>query len=148
MADQVDFHFNVGERLHYAARVVRKSRSMGWKTAVYSSDRRRLDAFITMLCAFDPTGFYPAVSADDALAEKTSTVYATQLNQLPDRDVLILLDEHVPPDFAEQFARFNRIIDIVSSQPQELQAARARFSLYRQSPVKPIAHNQGPSHEH
>ena len=148
MANKVDFHFNVGERLHYAARVVRKSRSLGLMSAVYCTDRRRTEAFVTTLCAFDPTGFYPIVPANDPLAPVTGTVYANRLEELPDRDVLILLDEQVPADFVDQFARFERIIDIVSAEPEPLEAARARFSLYRHSSIEPVAHKQGHSHEH
>lgn len=144
MAKKIDFHFNVPEnRIQYACRVVRKARNLGMKIALWSYDTHRLDYFVRQLCAFDSTGFYPIVKADDPLADQTSTVYCADPDQLPARDLLILLDDEVPPNFQTLFARFARVIDIVPGQEQERQAARRRFMIYRQSGLNPVAHDQG-----
>lgn len=144
MAEKIDFHFNVPEnRLQYACRVVRKARHLGMKIALWSSDSRRLDVFVRQLCAFDPTGFYPIVKASDPLADQTSIVYDTMADYLPARDLLILLDDEVPPNFQSVLTRFTRVIDIVPSKDDERQAARRRFMIYRQSGMNPVAHDQG-----
>ncbi|MBO7172752.1 MAG: DNA polymerase III subunit chi [Burkholderiaceae bacterium] len=144
MAQKIDFHFNVPEnRIQYACRVVRKARGLGMKIALWSYDAHRLDYFARQLCAFDSTGFYPIVKASDALADQTSTVYDTDADRLPSRDLLILLDDEVPNNFQTLFARFARVIDIVPNQENERQAARKRFVIYRQSGLNPVAHDQG-----
>ena len=144
MAQKIDFHFNVPEnRIQYACRVVRKARGLGMKIALWSNDAHRLDYFARQLCAFDATGFYPIVKANDPLADQTSTVYDTDADRLPSRDLLILLDDEVPVNYQTLFARFARVIDIVPNQENERQAARKRFVIYRQSGLNPVAHDQG-----
>ena len=71
MAQRIDFHFNVPNRLLYACRVVRKARANNMTVAVWTRDAHRLDFFVRQLWSFEPTGFYPHVAADDELAAET-----------------------------------------------------------------------------
>ena len=127
---RLDFHFNVVNRLAYACRVVRKARSMNLTVALWCRDSHRLDNFSRLLWSFEPTGFYPHVSATDELAAETPIIYHTDETRLPARDVLILLDEQVPDDFMTLFTRFGRVIDIVGAAENERVPARERFMIY------------------
>ena len=143
MAQRIDFHFNVTNRLLYACRVVRKARANNLTLAVWTKDRHKLDFFVRQLWSFEPTGFYPHVAADDELAAETPIVYHTDETLLPARDVLILLDDEVPENWSVLFGRFGRVIDIVGASEAERQPARERFKIYRSAGMAPVAHDQG-----
>lgn len=143
MAERVDFHFNVPNRYTYACRLVRKARSMNLSIAVWARDSGKLDFFSRQLWSFDPTGFYPHVSATDPLAAETPIVYSTDEQLLPARDVLVLLDDSLPNDYRSLFARYSRVFDIVPPGENEKNAARERFKFYRKVGLEPIAHDQG-----
>ena len=147
MADRIDFHFNVANRITYACRVVRKARANNMTVAVWTRDAHRLDFFARQLWSFEPTGFYPHVAADDELAAETPIVYHSDERILPARDVLILLDDEVPDDWKTLFARFKRVIDIVGNAETERRPARQRFKIYRVQGLSPIAHDQGASRQ-
>ena len=146
MAQRIDFHFNVPNRLLYACRVVRKARANNMTVAVWTRDAHRLDFFVRQLWSFEPTGFYPHVAADDELAAETPIVYHTDEKLLPARDVLLLLDDEVPDDWKILFSRFGRVIDIVGAAESERQPARERFKIYRSAGLAPVAHDQGAQH--
>lgn len=140
---QIDFHFNVGNRLLYACRFVSKVWKMGKSIAVWSSDPVRLADFNRRLWAFDDLSFIPHAFAGAPDASEARVILAEDTAKLPDSDVLLLLDEQVPPGFETLFTRFDRIADIVSSIPEETAAARLRYKTYRslQYPLK--AYDQG-----
>lgn len=143
MAQRIDFHFNVTNRLLYACRVVRKARANNLTVAVWTKDSHKLDFFVRQLWSFEPTGFYPHVAADDELAAETPIVYHTNETLLPARDVLILLDDEVPENWPALFERFGRVIDIVGASEAERLPARERFKIYRSAGLTPVAHDQG-----
>ena len=143
MAQRIDFHFNVTNRLLYACRVVRKARANNLTVAVWTKDSHKLDFFVRQLWSFEPTGFYPHVAADDELATETPIVYHTDETLLPARDVLILLDDEVPENWPALFERFGRVIDIVGASEAERLPARERFKIYRSAGMAPVAHDQG-----
>lgn len=142
MAEKIDFHFNVKNRIHYACRVVRKALSLKMRVAVWCSDAHRLDFFSRQLCSFEPTGFYPHVNAEDRLAAQTPVVSHTDAALLPSRDVLLLLDDAVPANYQELFTRFGRVIDVVGDTENERVSARERFVTYRRAGLSPVAHDQ------
>lgn len=143
VAQRIDFHFNVVNRIAYACRVVRKSRSLNLTVAVWCRDAHMLDNFSRMLWSFEATGFYPHVNAEDELAAETPIVYHTDERLLPARDALLLLDDAVPDDYNTLFARFGRVIDVVGAAENERIPARQRFITYRRAGLNPIAHDQG-----
>ncbi len=57
------------------------------------------------------------------------------------RDVLLLLDDEVAPQFADWFAGFERVIDLVSTEPADRQLARSRFAAYRDAGLTPKVHD-------
>ncbi|MCG5031342.1 DNA polymerase III subunit chi [Mesosutterella sp. OilRF-GAM-744-9] len=140
---QIDFHFNVGSRLQYACLFVRKVWKMGKSVAVWSSDSARLADFNRRLWAFDDLSFVPHAMAGSQDAQEARVVLSEDPSRLPDSDVLLLLDESVPPDFEQLFRRFDRVVDIVSSVPEETAAARARYKIYRKLNCPLKAYDQG-----
>ena len=140
---QIDFHFNVGNRLQYACRFVKKVWKMGRSIAVWSSDPARLADFDRRLWAFEDLAFIPHAMAGGEDAEEARVILGADAAALPGSDVLLLLDEQTPPQFEQLFERFDRVVDIVSSIPEETAAARLRYKAYlsRKYPLK--AYDQG-----
>jgi len=123
---RIDFHTNVGDSLLYACRLVRKAYQAGTQ-AVVLAEGARLRAFDEMLWTFSPLDFVPHCMAQSPHAGETPVVLATELESAPHHGVLLNLGAEVPP----QFARFERLLEVIGNAPDELAAGRERYRFYR-----------------
>ncbi len=123
---RIDFHSNVGDSLLYACRLVRKAYQAGQPTIVLA-EPARLRAFDEQLWTFSPLEFVPHCMADSALAAQTPIVLAANLDHVPHYQVLLNLGAEVPA----QFARFERLLEVVGNAHDELAAGRERYRFYR-----------------
>lgn len=139
---KLDFHFNVPERVEYACRVVRKARAAGKTVVAWTADAERLARLDTALWTFSALDFLPHVYSDSPLASETPVLLARDAARLPQADVLLLLDDAMPAAHAALFARYERVIDVVSRDDAERVAARRRFKAYRDEGLEPAAHDQ------
>ena len=128
---RIDFHFNAEHRLHYACRVTRKARAAGKRLVVFARDASRLAQFDAALWTFSALDFLPHVYADSALAPITPVLLTPDAVRAPASDVLLTLDDETPPDFNALFARYERVIEVVSRNDDDRARARARFKIYR-----------------
>lgn len=129
---RIDFAFGAPDRLRMACQVVRKRYLAGQRLVVYCKEGSRLAAFDRMLWAFDDTSFVPHVLANDPLAAETPVVLTAgdpwQAAQAAVADGqpqpwLLNLDDACPPGFDA----FERLLEIVSDDPDDKQAARQRW---------------------
>ena len=143
---RIDFAFGAPDRLRTACQVVRKRVLAGQRLVVYCKDGSRLAAFDRMLWAFDDTSFVPHVLANDALAAETPVVLtagdplqAAQAAGQPDQPQpwLLNLDDDCPPGFDA----FERLLEIVSDDPDDKQAARQRWRVYQTAGHAPQSHD-------
>lgn len=139
---KLDFHFNVPDRVEYACRVVRKARAAGKTVVAWTADAERLARFDTALWTFSALDFLPHVPVDSPLAAQTPVLLTVDARRAPQADVLLLLDDAPPPAHADLFARYERVIDVVSRDEAERAAARTRFKAYRDEGLEPTAHDQ------
>ncbi len=123
---RIDFHSNVGNSLLYACRLIRKAYQAGQPTIVLA-EPARLRAVDEQLWTFSPLDFVPHCMAESALAGKTPIVLASNLDSAPHHQVLLNLGADVPA----QFARFERLLEVVGNAPDELAAGRDRYRFYR-----------------
>ena len=123
---RIDFHSNVGDSLLYACRLARKAYQAGQPTIVLA-EPARLRVFDEQLWTFAPLEFVPHCMADSALAAQTPIVLAANLDNVPHYQVLLNLGAEVPA----QFARFERLLEVVGNAPDELSAGRERYRFYR-----------------
>jgi DNA polymerase III subunit chi len=127
---EVAFHFNVGDPLGYACRLLRKALRAGAQVAVVAPpDRlRELDG---ALWSFDALEFLPHVRLA-AGAQPPARLSATPLwlveraADAPPVPVLVNLCEEVAPGFES----FERLIEIVGSDEADRQAGRQRWKHY------------------
>lgn len=123
---RIDFHTNVGDSLLYACRLARKA-YLAEQPVVVLADAARLRAFDERLWTFSPLDFVPHCMASQPLASRTPVVLATDLEAVPHHRVLLNLGATVPA----QFARFERLLEVVGNAGDELHAGRERYRFYR-----------------
>jgi len=123
---RIDFHTNVGDALLYACRLARKAYQAG-QPLVVVGDPGRLRVFDERLWTFSPLDFLPHCMADSAVAARTPIVLTTDLAHAPHHQILLNLAPAVPT----QFARFERLLEIVGNTEDELAAGRERYRFYR-----------------
>ena len=116
---QIDFH-NVAQRTIYACRLIKKVRKMGLTVAVWSSNEVLLRRAYDDLWRFEDLTFIAHAWAGSAFEADAPVVFASDITLLKPADVIILLDEMVPPDWQQTLAPFN---------------SRARYRLYKTAGV-------------
>ncbi len=128
---QIDFHFNVANRSIYACRLIKKVTGMGLKAALWSTNEAFLSRVYDDLWRFEDLSFIAHAWAGSQWEKEAPVVFALDIRQLAPTDVIVLLDENVPDDWQQVLGNFPRVVDIVSTNPQELQNARNRYRIYR-----------------
>ena len=135
---RIDFHTNVGDPLAYACRLARKAYLSG-KPLVVLAEPQRLAAFDEQLWTFQPLEFVPHCMAKSPLANDTPVVLTSNLDEAPHHHVLVNLGAPV----SAQFARFERLVEIVGNDGDELAAGRERYRFYRDRGYAIETHKQG-----
>lgn len=126
---RIDFHSNVPDKFAYACRLIRKARAGKSQVVVFLQNDAQLKAFDTALWTFSDHDFLPHVVAGDALASQTPIILTDDATQeLPHHQVLINLSSQTP----DYFARFERLIEVLSDDEEDLAAGRERYKSYKQ----------------
>ena len=128
---QVSFYTGVPERLAYVCRLLRKAQQSGARIGVCGPANllMRLDA---ALWTFEATEFVPhlRVAAGGDLPTRvalTPILLVERSADLPHREMLLNLDLDLPTGFEQ----FQRVLEVVSQDPPQVQAGRQRFRQYK-----------------
>lgn len=127
---RVEFHHGIGNKLAYACRLLRKAHRAGAQVAV-TGDLATLQALDRELWTFDDQEFLPHVlAAGKPLPER---LHATPIWLSPDaasapgeRSILVNVGREMPAGMD----RFERLFDLVSSEPDDRQQGRLRWKAY------------------
>ncbi|TXI89557.1 MAG: DNA polymerase III subunit chi [Burkholderiaceae bacterium] len=131
---RVDFHSQVSDKLHYTCRLIRKARAANCTIVVYGTALAELQKLDQQLWDFSAVDFLPHVFLDDQLAQQTPVILTTELRTaLPHRQILINLSREIP----DNYTQFERVIEIVSTDNDDAQAARQRFRHYQHEGIQP-----------
>ena len=136
---RIDFYLDADDRLQVACRLAAKAIAQARKVLIYAPDGEVAKALDRMMWTTPAIAFVPHVMADHRLAEETPVVIARDPDTLPHDDVLLNLDRAEPP----RFARFQRLVEIVSRDQDDRQAARDRFRSYRDRGYEIHTHRLG-----
>ena len=136
---RVDFHLNVADKIDYACRLIRKIRKAGQKAVVFCDDEARLRKFDIALWSFSPLEFIPHLPDSDPLASRTPVLLTTSVAELPHHEVLVNLGASLPP----YFTRFERLVELVGAEPEDLVQARQRFRYYKDRGYPLATHEVG-----
>lgn len=129
---QVSFYTAVPERLAYVCRLLRKAQQAGAHVGVCGS-ATSLERLDKALWDFEATEFVPhlrlqAVAAADSRSAATTILLSERCEALPHREVLLNLGMAIP----EHFEQFQRVLEVVSIDPEQVDAGRQRFRQYKQ----------------
>ena len=127
---KVEFYHGIGNKLAYACRLLRKAHRAGAQVAV-TGDLATLQALDRELWTFDDQEFLPHVlAAGKPLPER---LHATPIWLSPDpasapgeRSILVNVGREMPAGME----RFQRLFDLVSSEPDDRQEGRRRWKAY------------------
>ncbi|MFC6280764.1 MULTISPECIES: DNA polymerase III subunit chi [Polaromonas] len=125
---EIEFHFNVPDKLLYGCRLLRKVHRNGIK-AVVMAEPGLLGELDQLLWQFSPTEFVPhclATASAHSLAA-TPLLLAERLDGCPPDSVLINLGQTIPGDFE----RFERFIEVVSGHDEDRLLGRGRWKHYK-----------------
>lgn len=125
---RVDFHFNADNRLQYCCRLIRKIYRAGQKAVVFDDRVASLTALDQALWSFSQLDFIPHVMAGAEEAAQTPVLLACEPVEFPHHDVLVNLSDGTP----EFFSRFERLIEVVSSDAADRERARGRWRFYKE----------------
>lgn len=127
---KVDFHSGVADKLVAACGFLHKAQAAG-ATVVVCGDAGTLDRLDTALWTFESLSFLPHLRVrgtarpPPALA-RTPTWLVDDPDVAPTRDVLLNLG----PAMAAGWETFERVVEIVSAEPDDVAAGRQRWRQY------------------
>jgi len=136
---RIDFYTKVDDKLRFAGKLCVKALSQQLRVNVYASDAGLAERFDRLLWTQNATGFIPHCRADHPLAHETPVLIHEREGALLHDALLINLDTAWPPFFS----RFERVIEIVSTDTRDATAARERFRFYRDRGYAMQTHDMG-----
>lgn len=124
---EVTFHFNAPDKLGHACRLLRKAVATGAKVVV-TGESALLAELDVALWTFSPLEFVPHCvdSGPPAVVAASPVVLAGSARSAPHQHVLVNLGASVP----DGFERFERLIEVVSTDEADRLQARRRWKHY------------------
>ncbi|MDO8892668.1 MAG: DNA polymerase III subunit chi [Sulfurimicrobium sp.] len=124
---QIDFYTHVQDKRLFACKLSAKALEQGLRVLVLTPDESDAARMDQMLWNVPATGFLPHCRARDELAPVTPVIVDHDPGELPHEQVLLNLSGTRPAFFS----RFQRLIEIVTTDEADREAARERFRFYR-----------------
>ena len=124
----VAFHFGTVDKVAYVSRLLRKATAAGERVLVLS-DPITTEALDLALWNVSPTDFvtHCTLPVSDAMASRSSVVIA---HQVPARGALPPFCVNLGQPAPSNLAQFGRLVEVVSTDEEDRQAARARWKHY------------------
>ncbi|MBI5331147.1 MAG: DNA polymerase III subunit chi [Betaproteobacteria bacterium] len=124
---RITFYFNAPDKGDAARKLAAKAHQAGQQALVYTPDPAQAQALDVAFWTSQQLSFLPHVRCGHPLARQTPILIGAQADELARADVLINLADE-PPAF---FGRFERMLEVVSTDPADRDRARARFKHFR-----------------
>lgn len=125
---RITFYFNAPDKLDVARKLAAKAFEQGQQALVYTPDAAQAQAADQRFWTAQPLSFLPHVRCGHPLAADTPILIGDNPDALKSPDVLINLAAE-PPAF---FARFERLLEVVTADPEDRERARARFRHFKE----------------
>ncbi len=116
-----------GNRYQFACRLVDKIYGQGRRVYIHAGSDAEVHHLDRLLWTFREQSFIPHGRLGDADLELTPVLLGWQRDPQHEEDVLI----NFAPEVPEFFSRFDRVAEIMDSDPEVRRAGRARFRFYR-----------------
>ena len=124
---QVDFYTQVENKLLFACQITTKAMSRKLPVLLYAADAGQAAMLDSLLWTAPALSFIPHCSAGHRLAAATPVIIAHEPHEFHHHEVLVNLQPEWPPFFS----RFERLVEIVSTDEADKAAARQRWKFYK-----------------
>lgn len=124
---QIDFYTHAENKYQIACSLSAKALERGMQVLIYTADNTTAEELDQIMWRTPAIGFLPHCRSGHALAAETPIVIDHAPRDFTHDEVLLNLHPECPPFFS----RFQRLIEIVSLEENDLMAARKRFRFYR-----------------
>ena len=128
---RIEFRTDIADKITYACRWVRKAFSLSPVPGIvlFTGDRAQLTRLDEALWTFSDQDFLPHAAAEDRLASRAPVILTdNDAAVLPHSQILVNLSDRIPACFA----RFERLIELVSTDEADTLAGRQRYAHYRE----------------
>jgi len=125
---RVDFYFNAANKLEVARKLGAKALQAGQCALLFTQDEAVARELDTGLWSSPALSFLPHVRCGHPLARQTPLLIGASADEMRSPDVLINLS----PEWPSCFSRFERLIELVSQDAEDRQAARQRYRFYQE----------------
>lgn len=128
---RIEFRTDIADKITYACRWVRKAFSLSPVPGIvlFTGDRAQLTRLDEALWTFSDQDFLPHALAEDRLAARAPVILTdNDAAMLPHSQILVNLSDRIPACFA----RFERLIELVSTDEADTLAGRQRYAHYRE----------------
>lgn len=126
------FYSGAADKFYTACRLSAKAVQQGLKVMIYTLDAALIERLDKLLWTFSPTSFIPHGRVNDKLGNITPVILGHEIAQITHHEVLLNLHDQHPPSFS----RFDRLIEIASTKPEDKSAARKRYRFYQENGYK------------
>lgn len=135
----IDFYFNAADRLQVACRLAAKALGRRQRMLIHAPQADTAQRIDRLLWTWPATGFVPHCALHDPLAADTPVLIGAAEDAPASCDVLLNLADECPP----QFARFERLLEVVGTGEAERQAGRSRYRFYLERGYRIANHDLG-----
>ena len=136
---QIDFYTHVSNKLETACLLCGKALAKNMRVMILTPDEATTERLDKLLWTYPATGFVPHVRARHPLAAVTPVIVDHDLDGV-DRDELLL---NLRLDTPQVFSRFHRLVEIVSTEEEDVVAGRNRYRFYRDRGYELRSHDIG-----
>ena len=139
----IDFYFNAADRFQVACRLAGKALAQKKRMLIYAPEPQAASHIDKLLWTWPAIGFVPHCAPHDPLAAETPVLIASDAGAAGECELILNLGAECPP----HFERFERLLEVVSTDEAERQAARSRFRFYQSRGYKIASHDLAESAE-
>lgn len=135
----VFFYTHAEDKLQTACTLMAKALARSMRVLMLTPDAATTERLGKLIWSVPATGFVPHCRSADPLARVTPVIVDHVAEPLVHDQVLVNLCAQTPP----MFSRFERLVEIVGTEAEDRDAARARFRFYRDRGYEIRTHQLG-----
>ncbi len=124
---KVDFYTGVDDKLRTACQLSHKAMQNGLRVLLHTPDENMANSLDQLLWHYPASAFIPHCRNSDSAAADTPVIIDHRSEPFAHSEVLISLHTASLPFFS----RFERVIEIVSKDPDDARLGRERYGYYR-----------------
>jgi DNA polymerase III subunit chi len=134
---RVDFYFNATDKFDVMRKLASKAVAVGQYVLINANSSAHAKEMDRLLWTTQPLSFLPHVLCEHVLASDTPVLIGQTPEFLARPDVVINMASAVP----EWLPRFDRLLDVVSQDPEDKELARYRFRFLKDQGYQITVHD-------